>query len=66
MALGSDGFGMSDTREALRDHFEVDARWTAYAALHALMADGVVTRDLVVQAAADLELNLDKRDPVGV
>lgn len=31
--LGTDGFGRSDTRAALRDFFEVDARWIAFAAL---------------------------------
>ena len=40
IALGTDGFGRSDTRAALRDHFEVDARWMAYSALYALMRDG--------------------------
>jgi pyruvate dehydrogenase E1 component len=34
--LGCDGFGRSDTRAQLRDFFEVDARWIAHAALHAL------------------------------
>ncbi|TWU45847.1 Pyruvate dehydrogenase E1 component [Novipirellula aureliae] len=33
--LGTDGFGRSDTREALRRHFEVDAEHIAYAALRA-------------------------------
>ncbi|TWU40090.1 Pyruvate dehydrogenase E1 component [Novipirellula aureliae] len=36
MTLGTDGFGRSDTREALRRHFEVDAEHIAYAALRAL------------------------------
>jgi Pyruvate dehydrogenase complex, dehydrogenase (E1) component len=35
--LGTDGFGRSDTREKLRDHFEVDARWVTLKALHALV-----------------------------
>jgi pyruvate dehydrogenase E1 component len=38
--LGTDGFGMSDTRVALRRHFEVDAEHIAVAALHALHHDG--------------------------
>ncbi len=34
--LGTDGYGRSDTRAALRDFFEVDARHIAFAALVAL------------------------------
>jgi pyruvate dehydrogenase E1 component len=40
VSLGTDGFGLSDTREALRRHFEVDAEHIAVAALHALHHDG--------------------------
>jgi pyruvate dehydrogenase E1 component len=36
VALGTDGFGRSDTRAALRDFFEVDARHIAVAALAAM------------------------------
>ncbi len=39
ICLGTDGFGRSDTREALRRHFEVDADHIAYAALAAARAD---------------------------
>ena len=42
--LGTDGFGRSDTREALRTHFEVNAEHIAYAALHGLCLDGASTR----------------------
>ncbi len=34
--LGTDGFGMSEARPELRDHFEIDARFITLAALHAL------------------------------
>jgi pyruvate dehydrogenase E1 component len=36
VALGTDGFGRSDTRAHLRDFFEVDARWIAFAAISEL------------------------------
>ena len=49
-ALGTDGFGRSDTRGALRDFFEVDARHVALAALHALAAQGKVAREDVARA----------------
>ena len=38
--LGTDGFGMSDTREALRRHFEIDAPSVVLATLDALAQDG--------------------------
>ena len=40
VALGTDGFGRSDTRAALRDFFEVDAKHIAVAALAALDGTG--------------------------
>src|SRR3972149_6472413 len=40
VALGTDGFGRSDTRRQLRGFFEGDRRWGAVAALNALRADG--------------------------
>jgi pyruvate dehydrogenase E1 component len=51
-ALGTDGFGRSDTRAALRDFFEVDHRHVTVAALAALAAEGTVTRQTVADAIA--------------
>jgi pyruvate dehydrogenase E1 component len=39
LTLGTDGFGRSDTRAALREHFEVNARSIVQAALRCLDAD---------------------------
>jgi pyruvate dehydrogenase E1 component len=58
--LGTDGFGMSDTREALRRHFEVDAECIAAAALAALAADGRYDRAGVTRAMAELGVDPDK------
>ena len=54
VALGTDGFGRSDTREQLRRHFEVDRAHIALAALDALADAGSVPRELVVKAAGRL------------
>jgi pyruvate dehydrogenase E1 component len=62
-SLGTDGFGRSDTRAALRDFFEVDARFITLATLHALMLEKQVTPEVVQQAIKDLEINTDKNDP---
>ena len=65
VVLGTDGFGRSDGREALRDFFEVDAAHVAVAALSALSRDGQVAAEVVRQAAADLGVNTERPDPVG-
>ena len=62
-ALGTDGFGRSDTRDALRDFFEVDARFITLATLRALARDGSVEPALVARAIDDLDIDPDKPDP---
>ena len=51
---------MSDTREALRRHFEVDAECIAAAALSALAAEGQLDAKFVAQAIQSLGVNPDK------
>ncbi|MBE7561192.1 pyruvate dehydrogenase (acetyl-transferring), homodimeric type [bacterium] len=63
MALGTDGFGRSDSRQALRDFFEVDARYVTLAALVGLWREGKVEIPLVKRAVQDLEINPDKLNP---
>jgi pyruvate dehydrogenase E1 component len=48
--LGTDGFGRSDYRKALRDFFEVDRRYVVVATLSALARDGVVPTEKVAEA----------------
>jgi pyruvate dehydrogenase E1 component len=57
--LGTDGFGRSDDRKALRDFFEVDARHIAYAALTRLPLEPDAQR----KALEELELDPEKIDP---
>ena len=59
--LGTDGFGRSDTREALRRFFEVDAESIALAALHRLAVGGRI--DPAVAARAVGELGIDPEKP---
>jgi pyruvate dehydrogenase E1 component len=61
--LGTDGFGRSDTREALRRFFEVDAELTVIATLHALAEKGQIDRKVVAKAIKDLGVNPDKIFP---
>ena len=62
-SLGTDGFGRSDTREGLRDFFEVDARHIALATLAALARDGALKPDTVAKAMKELDIDPDKPDP---
>jgi pyruvate dehydrogenase E1 component len=64
--LGTDGFGMSDTREALRRHFEVDAESIVVATLDALRLEGRADATEVAQAIAALGIDPDKIDPATV
>ena len=52
VTLGTDGFGRSDTRSALRRFFEVDRGHIAVAALHALGRLGTLGMDVVGQAVS--------------
>ena len=64
VSLGTDGFGRSETREALRDHFEVDYRFIALGALSALAREGQIENDVVVQAMQDLEIDPARPNPI--
>jgi len=64
--LGTDGFGMSDTREALRRHFEVDAECIVVGALDALRQDGKLSGKDVAKAIADLGIDRGKIEPMKV
>ena len=63
VTLGTDGFGRSDSRRALRDFFEVDARFIALAALAALAAEKKVRPQVVEKAIKDLDINPNKVNP---
>ena len=65
VTLGTDGFGRSDGREALRDFFEIDAPHIAYAAICALTRKGELPADTSVKAAKELKIDLTSDDPVG-
>jgi pyruvate dehydrogenase E1 component len=66
VVLGTDGFGRSDDRAALRRHFEVDAEHIAFATLSALHRQGRVDARQIRQAMKELQIDPEKADPVGV
>ena len=64
--LGTDGFGRSDSRAALRRFFEVDRYSIVVAALHSLAQDGVVAPERVAAAIAVYGLDSEAPDPTRV
>ncbi len=64
ISLGTDGFGRSESRTALRDFFEVDDRFVTLAALSALAQTGQLEPDNVAEALSDLDVNPEKINPM--
>jgi pyruvate dehydrogenase E1 component len=64
--LGTDGFGRSDTREKLRQFFEVDRHYVTIATLQALAEDGKISTEIVAQAIRKFGIDPDKPNPVTV
>ena len=64
VSLGTDGYGRSDDRKALREHFEVDKHYIAVTALKALADDGVLDQATVAKAIRQYGIDPDRPDPV--
>jgi pyruvate dehydrogenase E1 component len=63
LALGTDGMGRSDTREALRRHFEVDTGHIVVGVLTGLLEAGAIKADTVIDAINRYGINPDIADP---
>ncbi len=61
--LGTDGFGRSDTRDALRRHFEIDAPHIVVATLSALCQQGLVPPGVVARAVEEAGIDPDTKEP---
>jgi pyruvate dehydrogenase E1 component len=61
--LGTDGFGRSDFRARLREHFEVDRRFVVLAALRSLADDGAIPAKKVAEAIKKYGIDADKANP---
>ncbi len=64
LALGTDGMGRSETRPALRRHFEVDAECVTVGALYKLSQQGKLDAKVVEAAIKDLDVNPEKVNPL--
>lgn len=63
VTLGTEGFGRSDTKTALREHFEINAAHITFATLTALAAEDQFDRGRLQEACKALEINPEKLDP---
>ena len=63
-SLGTDGFGRSETRDALRDFFEVDHRYVVLATLSALADEKKIKWDVVQKAQQEMGISPDKKNPL--
>jgi pyruvate dehydrogenase E1 component len=63
LALGTDGFGRSESRVALRDFFEVDAKHIVLATLTALLREKQIKLDVLQKAVKELGINPEKANP---
>jgi len=66
IALGTDGYGRSDSREALRSFFEVDRHYIVIAALTALVDTKKLDVSVLLKAIKDFKLDGDKPNPMSV
>jgi len=66
VALGTDGYGRSDSREALRSFFEVDRYYVVLAALKALADDGKLPASKAAEAIKKYKLDANKPNPTTV
>ena len=62
--LGTDGFGRSETREQLRDHFEISGEHVAFTTLVELMKLGEFDKRKLTKAGKDLGIDPEKVDPL--
>ncbi|MCH2270005.1 MAG: pyruvate dehydrogenase (acetyl-transferring), homodimeric type [SAR324 cluster bacterium] len=62
--LGTDGFGRSDSREALRKHFEVDRYFITVAVLNALVGEDVISVKTVKAAIKKYGIDTEKNNPL--
>ncbi len=62
--LGTDGYGLSETRASLRDYFEISTDYICHAALVGLLRDKQLSAAKFRKFASQLDIDPDKADPV--
>lgn len=64
--LGTDGFGLSESRENLRDYFEISPKYIAFAAVRLLQKQGKITEKAVKDFMKKYDVKSEKADPMAV
>ncbi|MCH2179019.1 MAG: pyruvate dehydrogenase (acetyl-transferring), homodimeric type [Mariniblastus sp.] len=64
LVLGTDGMGRSETRPALRRHFEVDGEFVTIATLYQLSQEGQIEAEVVAKAIQEMGVDPDKISPL--
>lgn len=64
ISLGTNGFGRSESRGSLRDFFEVDRRYIAFAALYGLYEKGLLPKEILIKMRAAYGIDADKKNPM--
>ena len=66
MALGTDGFGLSESRENLRDYFEISPAYIAFAVVRLLQKQGKIADKAVMAFMEKYKIDGGKKDPMSV
>ena len=61
--LGTDGYGRSDSRQTLRDFFEIDSTNISRSAIYALYKKNHISKEQIIDFYEDLEVDSDKPNP---
>ena len=64
VSLGTDGFGRSDTRERLRDFFEINRYYIVIAAINSLVKTKKIEKGILSEAIKKYNINPDKKNPL--
>ena len=66
ISLGTDGYGRSDSREALRSFFEVDRYFIVITSLKTLVDSKKINKDILTKAIKKYKINSNKPNPVSI
>ncbi len=66
VALGTDGFGRSDTRKALRDFFEVNKYYIIISSINLLVKEKIIKKDNLYKAIKKYNIDVDKPNPISI
>ena len=66
VSLGTDGFGRSETRETLRDFFEVNKYYIILSTINILYKNGILRKEYLNKAIKDYKIDINKPNPKSI